>query len=164
MKTKIASLLLKEPIDHLGMSFFDLPSAIYPTLVAGMADENRWHFENNDAKSHMAFLEQGAAGFADWTSKLPFPQGSVHLDLGAGEGILSYLVARRGYHSIAVELSATILHSATLFQAEVDGPSSTENSSMNLWAADIYNLPLKTARSTLSQSNKFCITWMISMD
>ena len=96
MKTKIASLLLKEPIDHLGMSFFDLPSAIYPTLVAGMADENRWHFENNDAKSHMAFLEQGVAGFADWTSKLPFPQGSVHLDLGAGEGILSYLVARRG--------------------------------------------------------------------
>jgi ubiquinone/menaquinone biosynthesis C-methylase UbiE len=67
----------------------------------------------------------------------------VHLDLGAGEGILSYLVARRGYHSIAVELSGTILHSATLFQAEINRPNSTEHSSMDLWVADIYDLPLK---------------------
>jgi len=67
----------------------------------------------------------------------------VHLDLGAGEGILSYLVARQGYHSIAVELSATILHSATLFQAGIYGPHYSKHSSMDLWVADIYDIPLK---------------------
>jgi ubiquinone/menaquinone biosynthesis C-methylase UbiE len=145
MKTKTASLLRKEPIDYLGLSFFDLRSAIYPALVEGMADEHKWHFENNNTESHMAFLRGYAPRFVEWSGKLPFPQGSVHLDVGAGEGILSYLVARRGYHSIAVELSATILHSATLFQSEIRGPNSSQHSSMDLWVADIYDLPLKTA-------------------
>lgn len=143
MRTKIASLLRKEPMDYLGLSFFDLPSANYAALVEGMADEHRWHFENNNTESHMAFLRKTGPRLVDWSGKLPFPQGSVHLDLGAGEGILSYLVARRGYHSIAVELSATILHSATLFQAEIYGPTSNKHSSMDLWVADIYDLPLK---------------------
>src|SRR6267378_24106 len=102
MKTKTASLLRKEPIDYLGLSFFDLRSAIYPALVEGMADEHKWHFENNNTESHMAFLRGHAPRFVEWSGKLPFPQGSVHLDVGAGEGILSYLVSRRGYHSIAV--------------------------------------------------------------
>jgi ubiquinone/menaquinone biosynthesis C-methylase UbiE len=91
----------------------------------------------------MAYLRAGAPRLVEWTGKLPFPQGSVHLDIGAGEGILSYLVAQRGYHSIAVELSATILHSATLFQADIHDSKSSKHSSMDLWVADIYDLPLK---------------------
>jgi ubiquinone/menaquinone biosynthesis C-methylase UbiE len=134
---------MMEPINYLGLSFFDLPSASYAALMEGMADEHRWHFENNNTETHMAFLRQTAPRLVEWSRKLPFPQGSVHLDLGAGEGILSYLVARRGYRSIAVELSATILHSATLFQAEINRPNSSEHSSMDLWVADIYELPLK---------------------
>jgi ubiquinone/menaquinone biosynthesis C-methylase UbiE len=145
MDSKIASLLTKQPVDCFGMSFFDLPKANYAALAAGMADENRWHFENNNAESHMAYLRGHGRSLVDWSARLPFPQGSVHLDVGAGEGILSYILARRGYHSLAVELSATILHSATLFQTGLDKFHLHENSSMHLWVADIYNLPLKTA-------------------
>jgi ubiquinone/menaquinone biosynthesis C-methylase UbiE len=145
METKTASLLRSEPINHLGMSFFDLPSASYQALAMAMADEHKWHFENNNTESHMEFLGGSAAELVAWSRRLPFPQGSVHLDVGAGEGILSYLVARRGYHSIAVELCATILHSASLFQSEFRGPGQNGHSSMDLWVADIYKLPLKTA-------------------
>lgn len=145
METTTAPLLRREPIEHRGMSFFDLPSAIYPELVAAMADEHKWHFEHNDTKSHMEFLGASAPHLVEWSRTLPFPKGSVHLDVGAGEGILSYLVARRGHHSIAVELCGTILHNATLFQAEIQGPSADRHSSMDLWAADIYDLPLKDA-------------------
>src|SRR5438309_8673092 len=146
MRTKVVSHLLKEavePTNYLGLSFFDLPSATYAALMKGMADEHHWHFENNNTESHMVFLRQTAPPLVEWSRRLPFPPGSVHLDLGAGEGTLSYLVARRDYHSIAVELSATILHSATLFQAEINRPGSSEHSSMDLWVADIYDLPLK---------------------
>jgi ubiquinone/menaquinone biosynthesis C-methylase UbiE len=125
------------------LSFFDLPSASYAALGEGMTDENRWHFEENTTESHMAYLREWGPRLVKWSTQLPFPQGSVHLDLGAGEGILSYLVAQRGYHSIAVELSATILHSATLFQAGLNGPRCNKHSSMDLWVADIYKLPLK---------------------
>lgn len=145
MDTNTASLLRRQPVDHSGLSFFDLPRAIYPALVEGMADEHKWHFENNDTDSHMAFLRDGASELVEWSGKLPFPPGSVHLDVGAGEGNLSYLVARRGYHSIAVELCATILHSATLFQSEIQAVSSSRQASMELWVADIYDLPLKAA-------------------
>jgi hypothetical protein len=132
MTTAIASVLLRDPIDYRGLSFFDLPSATYASLVEGMADEHRWHFASNDTDSHMAFLEQWAPRLLEWSRDLPFPKGSVHLDLGAGEGALSYLVARRGYHSIAVELSATILLSATLFQAGVEALGPSDHSSMDL--------------------------------
>ncbi len=145
MDTKVASLLRREPIDHLGMSFFDLPAAIYQELAAAMADEHKWHFEHNNTDSHMEFLAASAPHLVEWSRKLPFPKGSVHLDIGAGEGILSYLVARRGHHSIAVELCATILHSATLFQSEIRGAGADTNSSMDLWVSDIYQLPLKDA-------------------
>jgi ubiquinone/menaquinone biosynthesis C-methylase UbiE len=145
METKTASLLRRMPIEHLGMSFFDLPSASYQELATAMADEHKWHFENNDTGSHIEFLGGSAAQLVAWSRTLPFPQGSVHLDVGAGEGILSWLVARRGYHSIAVELCATILHSATLLQSEIRGPGSNRHASMDLWVADIYELPLKTA-------------------
>lgn len=140
-----ASLLRRQPIEHLGMSFFDLPVAIYQELAAAMADEHKWHFENNDTESHMEFLGASAPHLVEWSRRLSFPKGSVHLDIGAGEGILSYLVARQGYHSIAVELCATILHNATLFQSAIRSPGANENSSMDLWAADIYDLPLKDA-------------------
>jgi ubiquinone/menaquinone biosynthesis C-methylase UbiE len=142
MTADVASLLLRNPADYRGLSFFDLPSAIYPALVEGMTDENRWHFQENTTESHMEFLREWGPRLVEWSTQLRFPQGSVHLDVGAGEGILAYLVAQRGYHSIAVELSATILHSATLFQA---GLSDNKHSSMDLWVADIYKLPLKTA-------------------
>ena len=148
MTTNVAQLLRKQSEDHLdylGLSFFDLPNATYTELVAGMADEHVWHFENNTTESHMAFLRQWGPRLVEWSAHLPFPQGSVHLDLGAGEGILSYLVAQRGYHSIAVELSATILHSATLFQSGLYGPHCSKHSSMDLWVADIYDIPLKAA-------------------
>lgn len=145
METKTASLWRGEPIEHLGMSFFDLPSAIYQELAAAMADEHKWHFENNNTGSHMEFLGASAPDLVAWSRTLAFPPGSVHLDVGAGEGILSYLVARRGYHSIAVELCATILHSAILFQSAIRGPGSNGHSSMDLWVADIYKLPLKDA-------------------
>lgn len=145
MEIKAASLLRKNPIDHMGMSFFDLPRASYQELVAAMADEHRWHFEHNDTRSHMEFLGGSAAELVAWSRTLRFPQGCVHLDIGAGEGILSYLVARRGYHSIAVELCATILHSATLFQADIRGSGSSSQSSMELWVADICELPLQDA-------------------
>jgi ubiquinone/menaquinone biosynthesis C-methylase UbiE len=80
-----------------------------------------------------------------WSRRLSFPKGSIHLDVGAGEGILSYLVASCGYHSIAVDLSATILHSATLFKSEIDdGANASEARSMELWVADIYDLPLES--------------------
>ena len=145
METKTAALLRREPIEHLGMSFFDLPAAIYPELAAAMADEHKWHFEHNDTESHMEFLGASAPHLVEWSRTLGCPKGSVHLDIGAGEGILSYLVARRGYHSIAVELCATILHNATLFQAEIRGPAANGHSSMDLWVADIYELPLEDA-------------------
>lgn len=145
MEMSTASLLRRTPIDHMGMSFFDLPGSAYPELVAAMADEHKWHFENNDTRSHMEFLGGNAAGLVAWSRTLSFPKGSVHLDIGAGEGILSYLVARRGYHSIAVELCATILHSARLFQADVCGPGRAAHSSMDLWVADIHELPLRDA-------------------
>lgn len=144
MRNTIASLLRKEPVNYKGLSFFDLPRGAYASLVEGMADEHRWHFEHNNTESHMAFLRKWGPRMASWSGKLPFPKGSVHLDVGAGEGILSYLVARRGYHSIAVELSATILQSATLFKAGIHGPNSSKDASMELWVADIYDLPLKT--------------------
>ena len=143
METKIASLLSKEHVNYQGLSFFDLPSATYGAFVEGMADEHRWHFENNNTESHMAFLREWGPRLVKWSGQLPFPQGSMHLDVGAGEGTLSYLVARRGHHSIAVELSASILQSATLFQAGIYGPNSSKHSSMDLWVADIYDLPLK---------------------
>jgi ubiquinone/menaquinone biosynthesis C-methylase UbiE len=143
MTADIAPLLVREPVDYSGLSFFDVPSPSYAALVGGMADENRWHFEENTTESHMAFLREWGPRLVKWSSRLPFPQGSVHLDLGAGEGILSYLIAQRGYHSIAVELSATILHSATLFQAGLHGARRSKHSSMDLWVADIYKLPLK---------------------
>jgi len=154
MITDIAPLLRKEPAAYLGLSFFDLPRATYAELVEGMADEHRWHFENNTTESHMVFLKRWGPVLVEWSAQLPFPQGSVHLDLGAGEGILSYLVARRGYHSIAVELSATILHSATLFQAGLYGPHCSKHSSMDLWVADIYDLPLKAASVDFVTINK----------
>lgn len=141
METKLAPLLRKTPVDRLGMSFFDLPRPIYQDLAAAMADEHKWHFEHNDTASHMEFLAGNAAQLVDWSRTLTYPRGSVHLDIGAGEGILSYLVARRGYHSIAVELCATILHGARLFQSDIRGP----HSSMDLWVSDIYDLPLETA-------------------
>jgi ubiquinone/menaquinone biosynthesis C-methylase UbiE len=144
MSIDIASLLRKEPSVYLGLSFFDLPSATYAALVEGMSDEHLFHFENTNTESHMAFLRTWGPRLVAWSTQLPFPQGSVHLDLGAGEGVLSYLAARRGYHSIAVELSATILHSATLFQADLRGVHSSKHSSMDLWVADIYDIPLKT--------------------
>lgn len=139
-----ASLLRKEPAEHLGMSFFDLPEAAYPDLAAAMADEHKWHFEHNDTASHMEFLRGNAGQLVAWSRTLQYPQGSVHLDIGAGEGILSYLVARRGYHSIAVELCATILHGARLFQSAINDEGS-RHASMNLWVSDIYELPLRTA-------------------
>jgi ubiquinone/menaquinone biosynthesis C-methylase UbiE len=145
MQTKTASLLRRCPIDHRGLSFFDLPGAVYPELVAAMADEHKWHFEHNNTETHMKFLGGNATQLVEWSRTLPFPQGSVHLDVGAGEGILSYLVARRGYHSIAVELCATILHGARVFQSEFNRPGASPHSSMDLWVADIYELPLKTA-------------------
>lgn len=141
MKTTTAALLRKDPTNHLGMSFFDLPGTAYQDLAAAMADEHKWHFEHNDTHSHMEFLQGTAPQLVEWSRTLQFPQGSVHLDIGAGEGILSYLVARRGYHSIAVELCATILHGARLFQSDIRGP----HSSMDLWVSDIYDLPLKSA-------------------
>lgn len=144
MTAGIAPFQLRQPVDYCGLSFFDLPRVSYAALAEGMADENKWHFEENTTENHMAFLREWGPRLVKWSTNLPFPQGSVHLDLGAGEGILSYLVARRGYHSIAVELSATILHSATLFRAGLNGPHCSKYSSMDLWVADIYKLPLKT--------------------
>lgn len=136
--------LRKIPIEGFGLSFFDLPRSSYSALASAMEDEHRWHFENNDINSHMKFLRQWAPELIEWSACLSFPQGSVHLDIGSGEGNLCYIVARRGYHSIAVELSATILHSATLFQASLRSPCHNKNSSMTLWVADIYDLPLES--------------------
>jgi ubiquinone/menaquinone biosynthesis C-methylase UbiE len=135
----------RTPIEYKGLSFFDLPKALYGSLVEGMTDENKWHFRENNTESHMAFLKEWGPRMVKWADDLRFPKGSVHLDLGAGEGILSYLVARRGYCSIAVELSATILHSATVFRAGLDRESPNDESTMRLWIANIYDLPLATA-------------------
>ena len=135
----------RAPIEYKGLSFFDLPKALYGSLVEGMSDENKWHFRNNDTESHMAFLKEWGPRMVKWVDDLRFPKGSVHVDLGAGEGILSYLVARRGYQSIAVELSATILHSATVFQAGLERESANSQTTMRLWVANIYDLPLETA-------------------
>lgn len=144
MRDKVARMLLKQPLNYRGLSFFDLPVSIYSSLVEGMVDEHRWHFQYNNTESHMAFLEDWGPRMVSWARGLTFPKGSVHLDIGAGEGILSYLVARQGYHSIAVDLGATILHSATLFKAAVDdGPEAGPDASMELWVADIYNLPIR---------------------
>lgn len=158
MTTDITSLLLRKPDDYLGLSFFDLPSASYAALAEGTADENRWHFEENTAESHMVILREWGSRLVKWSTTLPFPQGSVHLDLGAGEGILSYLVARRGYHSIAVELSATILHGATLFREGLHDSHCSSYSSMDLWVADIYQLPLETCSVDFVTENRSCIT------
>ena len=144
MRPAVQRRLLKQPVEAQGLSFFDLPRAAYQTLAEGVADECRWHFQRNGADDHMAYLRTWGARLASWSRGLAFPKGSVHLDIGAGEGVLSYLVARRGHHSIAVDLSATILHSASLFKAGVEeGPGASQDASMALWVADIYNLPLK---------------------
>jgi ubiquinone/menaquinone biosynthesis C-methylase UbiE len=141
MEAGMTSLLRKKPIRYQGLCFFDLPSSKYPELRAGMADENRWHFTNSSAQDHLNFLRQWAPDVVKWTATLPFSPGSIHLDLGAGEGSLCYILGRCGYHSIAVELSATILHSATLYQAHFD-KNASNHASLDLWVADIYDLPL----------------------
>ncbi|TDH64518.1 class I SAM-dependent methyltransferase [Dankookia rubra] len=141
MQPKIDLPVRKHYSDHLGLSFFDLSNVHYRALVSGMTDENRWHFEHNNIESHLSFLQGWAPQVVQWSASLPFPPGSVHLDLGAGEGNLCYILAKRGYNSIAVELSATILHSATLYQESIRR-SAPNNSHLNLWVADIYDLPL----------------------
>jgi SAM-dependent methyltransferase len=67
------------------------------------------------------------------------PKGSIHVDIGAGIGSLSYLIARQGYHSIAIELDATNLAGGISL---VRSLPVTENQSLQLWVANIFDLPL----------------------
>jgi SAM-dependent methyltransferase len=122
-----------------GLLFFDLPADSYDALSEGMRAEEEWTFGFNTVERHLAHLSSWAPSIDAWARRLPWPKGSVHVDIGAGPGLLAYLVARQGYHSIAVELEATNLAAGVLLQ---EGLEPSAERSLDLWVADIFALPL----------------------
>lgn len=126
-------------VEHMGMSFFDLPVGDYEGLKFGMQEEDKWNFVSNTTEIHLEFIQRWAPTFNGWAKTLPWPKGSLHVDIGSGIGTMSYLVARQEYHSIAIELNATNLAGGATLVREVP---STETQSMQLWVANIFDIPL----------------------
>ena len=126
-------------VEHLGMDFHDLPASDYQALKEGMDEEDKWNFVSNTTQIHLDFIKKWAPTFNDWAKRLPWPKGSVHLDVGSGIGTMSYLVARQDYHSIAIELNATNLAGGVSLAEEI---TPTERRSVRLWVANIFDIPL----------------------
>ena len=129
----------RQSVRSHGMEFFDLFDDEYDALKDGMGDEGKWNFINNSADSHLAFLKEWAPAARRWAGQLKWPKGSVHLDVGSGCGVMGYLIAGQGYHSIAVELEATNLAGGVCLAEALAGRA---DRSLQLWVANIYDLPL----------------------
>jgi ubiquinone/menaquinone biosynthesis C-methylase UbiE len=129
-------------VESDGLFFFDLPAGDYDDLREAMASGAGWSYVQNTASTHSESLAHWLPDFVNWSATLAFAKGSIHLDIGSGSGLLSYLVARRGYHSVAVDLMATDLYGGRVYR---DAIQPTSTSSIQLWVADIYDLPLKNA-------------------
>ena len=106
-------------VEHRGKWFYDLFASDYQALKEGMDEEDKWNFVSNTTRIHLDFIKNWAPTFNDWAKRLPWPKGSVHVDVGSGIGTMSYLVARQDYHSIAIELNATNLAGGVSLAGEI---------------------------------------------
>lgn len=125
-------------LERDGVQFFDVFATEYDALRSAMRDEDRWTFEKTSTEAHLAFLATWAPQFHEWARRLSWPKGSIHVDIGGGAGLLSYLIAKQGYHSTSLELAGTNALSGALLTSAV---RPTTDTSLQIWVANIYDIP-----------------------